>query len=58
MTVASERREEDRGRSRIAWDLLFRGLRASYKHAHSFTAALGLLLVAAAAVGGRLRRTR
>jgi undecaprenyl-diphosphatase len=45
MTVASERRQEDRGRSRIAWDLLFRGLRASYKHAHSFTAALGLLLV-------------
>jgi len=45
MTVA-ERRQEDRGRkTRLAWDLLFRGLRTSYKHAHSFGAALGMLLV-------------
>jgi undecaprenyl-diphosphatase len=45
MTVATERRHEDRGRFRILWDLIFRGLRASYKHVHSFGTALGLLLV-------------
>ena len=44
MTVA-ERRHEDRGRTRIFWDLLFRGLRTSYNHVHSFGTALGLLLV-------------
>jgi undecaprenyl-diphosphatase len=30
----------------MLWDLLFRGLRVSYRHAHSFTTALGLFLVA------------
>jgi undecaprenyl-diphosphatase len=45
MTVA-ERRHEDRGRFTVLWDLLFRGLRVSYRHAHSFTTALGLFLVA------------
>jgi undecaprenyl-diphosphatase len=45
MTVA-ERRNEDRGRFRLLWDVLFRGLRVSYRHAHSFTTALGLFLVA------------
>jgi undecaprenyl-diphosphatase len=45
MTVAAERRHEDRGRFRVLWDLLFRGLRVSYTHAHSFAVALGLLLV-------------
>jgi undecaprenyl-diphosphatase len=49
MTVA-ERRQEDRGRFPMLWDLLFRGLRVSYRHAHSFTTALGLFLVAGAAV--------
>lgn len=45
MTVATERRQEGRGRSRVVWDLLFRGLRVAYKHAHSFGTALGMLLV-------------
>lgn len=40
-----ERRVEDRGRFRILWNLIFRGLRVSYRHAHSFTTALGLFLV-------------
>ncbi len=34
----------------MLWDLLFRGLRVSYRHAHSFTTALGLFLVAGSAV--------
>lgn len=45
MTVAAERRHEDRGRSRVVWDILFRGLRTSYEHAHSFGTALGMFLV-------------
>jgi undecaprenyl-diphosphatase len=49
MAVA-DRRREDRGRSRLLWNLLFRGLRVSYRHAHSFTTALGLFLVAGALV--------
>src|SRR5687768_7117168 len=49
MTVA-ERRHEDRGRFHLLWDLLFRGLRTSYRHAHSFTTALGMVLVFGALV--------
>jgi len=45
MPAVAERRHEDRGRFRLAWDLLFRGLRVSYKHAHSFTTAVGVFLV-------------
>ena len=45
MSVAAERRHEDRGRFRVLWDLLFRGLRVSYKHVHSFSTALGVFLV-------------
>ena len=45
MAVAAERRHEDRGRFRVLWDLLFRGLRISYGHAHSFATALGVFLV-------------
>ena len=36
--------------STSGWDLLFRGLRASYKHAHSFTTALGVFLVFGAVI--------
>jgi undecaprenyl-diphosphatase len=45
MTAAAERRHEDRGRFRLVWDLLFGGLRVSYRHVHSFTTALGVFLV-------------
>lgn len=45
MAVA-ERRHEERGATRVLWDVLYKGLRASYKRAHSFTTALGVLLVA------------
>ena len=50
MAVAAERRVVDRGRFRYAWDLLYRGLRVSYRHAHSFTTALGVFLVFGALV--------
>ncbi len=49
MAVA-ERRHEDRGPTRVLWDVLYRGLRAAYKRAHSFTTALGVLLVAGAVI--------
>ncbi|HEX6053693.1 MAG TPA: phosphatase PAP2 family protein [Gemmatimonadaceae bacterium] len=49
MAVA-ERRREERGLSRVLWDVLYRGLRASYRRAHSFTTALGVLLVAGGAI--------
>src|SRR5262245_25832081 len=45
MTVAAERRHEERGQFHIAWDLVFRGLRVAYRYAHSFGTALGLFLV-------------
>ena len=45
MPAVAERRHEDRGRFRLVWDLLFRGLRVSYRHAHSFTTAVGVFLV-------------
>jgi undecaprenyl-diphosphatase len=45
MATSADRRLEVRGRTRLAWDLLYRGLRVSYKHAHSFTTALGVFLV-------------
>jgi len=45
MTVAAERRHEDRGRSRVVWDILFHGLRTSYQHAHSFGTAVGMFLI-------------
>ena len=45
MAVA-ERRHTDRGRLSLLWDLLYRGLRSSYKHAHYFGAALGAFLQA------------
>jgi undecaprenyl-diphosphatase len=48
MPAVAERRHEDRGRFRLLWDLVFRGLRISYKHAHSFTTAVGVFLVAGA----------
>src|SRR4030095_13825530 len=50
MTATAERRHEDRGRFRLLWDVLFRGLRASYRHAHSFTTALGVFLVVGALI--------
>jgi len=43
--AVSERRQEPRGRLHLGWDLLYRGLRVSYKHAHSFGTALGVFLV-------------
>jgi undecaprenyl-diphosphatase len=49
MAVA-ERRQEDRGATRVLWDMLYKGLRASYSRAHSFTAALGVLLVGGALI--------
>jgi undecaprenyl-diphosphatase len=45
MTVAAERRHEDRGRFRLVWDVLYKGLRASYGHVHSFSTAIGIFLV-------------
>jgi undecaprenyl-diphosphatase len=45
MTVAAERRHEDRRRFRVFWDLVFRGLRTSYRHVHSFSTAIGVFLV-------------
>ena len=45
MTATAERRHEDRGQLRLLWDLLYRGLRVSYRHAHSFGTALGMFLV-------------
>ena len=45
MPAVAERRHEDRGRFRLLWDLLFKGLRTSYAHAHSFTTAIGVFLV-------------
>lgn len=45
MPAVAERRHEDRGRFRLAWDLLYTGLRTSYTHAHSFTTAIGVFLV-------------
>jgi undecaprenyl-diphosphatase len=50
MAVSADRRLEQRGRFRVGWDLLYRGLRASYKHAHSFSTALGVFLVFGALV--------
>ena len=50
MTATAERRHEDRGRFRLFWDLLFGGLRMSYRHVHSFTTALGVFLVFGALV--------
>jgi len=50
MTVTAERRDEERGRFRIAWDLVYRGLRLAYRHAHSFGTALGLFLVSGALI--------
>jgi undecaprenyl-diphosphatase len=49
MAVA-ERRHADRGRLSLLWDLLYRGLRSSYKHAHSFGTALGVFLVLGALI--------
>ena len=46
MATTADRRLEARGRTRLAWDLVYRGLRVSYKHAHSFGTALGFFLVA------------
>ena len=50
VAVAAERRHEERGRFRLLWDLLYRGLRGSYRHAHSFTTALGVFLVIGALI--------
>ena len=50
MTATAERRHEDRGRLRLFWDVLYRGLRVSYRHAHSFATALGMFLVFGALV--------
>ena len=50
MAVAAERRDVARGRFRLLWDLVYRGLRVSYAHAHSFTTALGVFLVAGALI--------
>ena len=50
MPAVAERRHEDRGRFRLAWDLLYKGLRISARHAHSFTTALGVFLVAGALI--------
>ena len=50
MTATAERRREDRGRLRLFWDVLYRGLRVSYGHAHSFGTALGMFLVFGAVI--------
>ena|SRR5688500_2655833 len=50
MAVTAERRGEERGRFRVGWNLLYRGLRVSYKHAHSFGTALGVFLVLGALI--------
>ena len=49
MAVA-ERRHEERGRLSLLWDPIYQGLRTSYKHAHSFTTALGVFLVFGAVI--------
>ena len=50
MTATAERRHEDRGQLRLFWDVLYRGLRVSYRHAHSFGTALGMFLVVGALI--------
>src|SRR5262249_47896548 len=45
MPAAAERRHETRGHFRVVWDVIFGGLRTSYRHAHSFTTALGVFMV-------------
>jgi hypothetical protein len=50
MPAVAERRHEDRGRFRLVWDLLYKGLRISFRHAHSFTTALGVFLVSGALI--------
>ena len=50
MPAVAERRHEDRGRTRVLWDLLYKGLRVSFRHAHSATTALGVFLVAGALI--------
>jgi undecaprenyl-diphosphatase len=50
MPAIAERRHEVRGRFRLAWDLLYKGLRISFRHAHSFTTALGVFLVGGALI--------
>ncbi|HUQ80376.1 MAG TPA: phosphatase PAP2 family protein [Gemmatimonadaceae bacterium] len=50
MPAAAERRREDRGRFRLMWNLVYRGLRTSYAHAQSFTTAVGVFLVFGAVV--------
>ena len=45
-----ERRARPRGRAQHAWDLLFAGLRFVARHAGSFYTALGVVLVAGAAL--------
>jgi undecaprenyl-diphosphatase len=46
----TERRFRHRGRARVLWDALFTALRFVARHASSFYAALGLVLVAGAAI--------
>ena len=50
MTATAERRREDRGRLRLVWDVLFKGLRVSYRHAHTFGTAVGMFLVVGALI--------
>jgi undecaprenyl-diphosphatase len=50
MPAAVERRHEIRGRWRPIWDVIYKGLRVSNNHAHSFTTALGVFLVSGALV--------
>jgi membrane-associated phospholipid phosphatase len=51
MSVSVERRSERRGYLKIFWDLVFRGLRWSFRTAHSVYTALGIFLVAGIAAG-------
>ena len=41
----SERREHRRGRFHLGWDVFYRGLRGTFRHAHSFGTALGVFLL-------------
>jgi undecaprenyl-diphosphatase len=45
MATTAERREQERGRLAVLWDVFYRVLRALFLHAHSFGSALGALIV-------------
>lgn len=47
---ARERRRVERGPFHLVWDLIYRGLRGSYRRVHSFATAVGLFVVLGALV--------